>query len=107
MNKIWNYKGKCFPFDITEDTCYSLVKSGIENLQRTLQARGDNQLPYSVCKDVDKFFDTVFGSGAGQTICGKQSGADEHITAYVSFISFLCSQVDEFSRLRISPEVAV
>lgn len=104
MEKIWNYKGRSFPFNITEENCYANVSRGLEKLSRAMNERDENGHNHSTCVDVKEFFDTVFGNGAGGIICGKQDGAEEHIAAYVCFISFLCAQVDEFSRLRVSLE---
>ena len=107
MEKIWNYRGRSFPFNITEDNCYTLVSQGLENLRVALNDEENRSPGHSTCDDVRAFFDTVFGNGAGLMICGKNSGCEDHIAAYVSFISFLCGQVDEFSRRRVTLEALV
>ncbi len=97
MNKIWEYRGREYPFDVTSDRCSFAVSHGLEELRSALE--GDGEHP-SVCGVIGRFFDTIFGVGAGKLVCGENDSAEEHISAYISFIGFLCAQVDDFSRIR-------
>jgi len=98
MNKIWEYRGREYPFDITSDSCCVTVGNGLRDLRHELE--GDETERLRVCRVISGFFDKVFGSGEGCAICGMSDSAEEHISAYISFIGFLCGQIDEFSRIR-------
>lgn len=105
MNKIWTYKGKDFSFDITEESCYKLVRRGLEELRSFIDGSDEENFVEGCCESVKRFFDTLFEIGAGEAICGRQKSVEAHISAYVSFISFLCAQVEQFSRLHAVLEV--
>lgn len=94
MNKIWEYMGREFPFDITSEECRRTVSDGFEELSRDIE---DNT---GICESVRCFFDKVFGGGAGCAICGDSDSAEAHISAYISFVGFMCAQADDFSRIR-------
>lgn len=94
MNKIWEYMGREYPFDITSAETRDSVCIGFEGLSR-VPDNGDG-----ICNGIAEFFDTVFGAGSGCKICGEADSAEAHISAYISFIGFMCGQVDEFARIR-------
>ena len=105
MDKIWTYKGKCHSFDITEEVSYALVSRGLNELRNFIDSSKEDGFAEGCCDNIKLFFDTLFGDGEGEVICGRKKSVESHISAYVSFISFLCAQVEEFSRLRMLFEV--
>ncbi len=98
MNKKWEYMGREYPFDITRESCFVSVSRGIADLSHAL--RCDISGGISVCDIIRAFFDGLFGEGEGKAICGEEVSAEKHISAYISFIGFLCSEIDGFSKIR-------
>ena len=107
MNKIWTYKGKNYSFDITEESCYALVSRGLHELQEFINYSDKEDFADGCCESIKHFFDTLFEAGAGEAICGRKKSVESHVSAYVSFISLLCAQVEEFSALRTAIGVRI
>ena len=98
MNKIWEYMGKSYPFDIMRQSCFISVSRGIADLSHAL--RCETMGGASLCEVIRVFFDGLFGEGEGVAICGDGDNAEKHISAYISFIGFLCTEIDACSRMR-------
>lgn len=94
MNKIWEYMGREYPFDITSAEMRNEVSLGFAELEQVAD-NGDG-----VCEAICGFFDRLFGKGVGITVCGEADSAEAHIAAYISFIGFMCAQIDQFSQMR-------
>ena len=98
MNKIWEYMGKRYPFNIMRESCFVSVSRGIADLSHALRCNTVGGA--SLCEVIREFFVGLFGEGAGKDICGDVDNAQKHISAYISFIGFLCAEIDACSPMR-------
>ena len=105
MNKIWEYMGKSYPINIMRQSCFISVSRGIADLSHAL--RCESMSGASLCEVIRVFFDGLFGEGEGVVICGDEDNAEKHILAYISFIGFLCAEIDACSRMREELETRI
>ncbi|MBE6626220.1 MAG: hypothetical protein E7628_03420 [Ruminococcaceae bacterium] len=98
MNKKWEYMGRCYPLNIMCESCFLSVSRGIAELSHALRCGTIGSA--SLCDVIRVFFDSLFGDGEGTAICGEGDNAEKHISAYISFIGFLCAEIDAYSRMR-------
>ena len=71
MNKIWEYMGKSYPFNIMRESCFVSVSRGIADLSHALRCNTVGGA--SLCEVIREFFDGLFGEGAGMDICRKMT----------------------------------
>lgn len=98
---VWTWNGREYPFDISESESMARMNDGLNELRFDNENLGMAGLVGSSalreqCMIIRKFFDTVFGEGMGEDICGKAYSASAHTMAYMEFILFVNSQVTAF-----------
>lgn len=113
MNHFWCFGGREYPFDISESDCMKKVGDALTTLKKLAdelenKAACANLAPHETideqCGMIGTFFDMIFGGGEGKKICGERHSLDRYSEAYMEFIVFLNSQVEEFSAMRESIE---
>lgn len=118
MNKIWNYGGRGYDFDITEASCVTRMAKALLQLKEDAERWeqrwfGQNGTPVSPdgalldgtmiaehCAEVRSFFDAMFGPGSGTAILGDSDSAQACDEAYMDFLCFAQMQVELFTRVR-------
>ncbi len=106
MNRIWNWNGHEYPFDVSDPACTEAVTEALAALEadaKRLEARPHlttSQTLRGHCAIVIRFFNTVFGEGAGREIIGSRDSAGVADEAYLDFIYFINGQIAAFSRIR-------
>ena len=101
MEHTWNWNGTEYPFDISESESMARMCEGLNALRGDIGMLGGEAVSASdtlreQCQIIRRFFDTVFGDGAGEAVCGEAYSADAHTTAYMEFILFVNAQVSAF-----------
>ena len=101
MEHTWNWNGTEYPFDISESESMARMCEGLNALRGDIGMLGGEAVSASdtlreQCQIIRRFFDTVFGEGAGEAVCGEAYSADAHTTAYMEFILFVNAQVSAF-----------
>ncbi len=102
MNKIWNYGGNDYRFDISERECMEKINSALGSLREDVcMAEGESTaaLIEGHCRMIASFFDTVFGEGSGRAICGDTESAEAYSAAYLDFIMFVSAEVNSFAAM--------
>lgn len=118
MNKIWNYGGREYDFDITEAGCVTRMAKALLQLKEdaerweqrwfgqdgstvsTDRALPDGAMIAEHCAEIRRFFDVLFGPGSGSAILGDSDSAQTCDEAYMDFLCFAQMQVDLFNRIR-------
>lgn len=98
---IWVWNGNEYPFDISESESMAKMNEGLQALRvdnERLCAEGHigSDALRLQCMIIRKFFDSVFGDGMGEAVCGKPYSASAHTMAYMEFILFVNAQVNAF-----------
>ncbi len=107
MNRIWNYNGREYRFDISEKACVERLSDALRTLREDVGAADSTAAAIEKhCGMIAAFFDTVFGEGCGREICGAAESAEAYSEAYVDFIMFVNSEVNSFASLREEIETA-
>ncbi len=101
MNHIWVYGGRELPFDVSESECMERISDALATLRNRIDALGRENASASAnireqCEIIRSFFDTVFGGGYGEEVCGHEMSAEAHLMAYMEFIAFVDAQVKAF-----------
>lgn len=101
MEHIWKTGGREYYFDVSESESMDKLNGALAALCGECGESGDpaaNTLEKH-CAMIGRFFDTVFGDGAGTEICGQRHSAEQYTMRYVDFIVFVNRQVEAFSAM--------
>lgn len=98
---VWVWNGHEYPFDISESDSMAKMNEGLLALRvdnERLCAAGHigSDALREQCMIIRKFFDSVFGEGMGEAVCGIPYSASAHTMAYMEFILFVNAQVNAF-----------
>ncbi len=108
MIKQWTWNTVTYPFDVSEAGCMGRLLAALEglraNLSRFRREQDADDLLSCHCGILQEFFDEIFGDGAGADLCGKALSAEAYSRAYIDFMDFVNSQIDELNRLRKEAE---
>ena len=103
MEHIWKTSGREYYFDVSESESMDRLNGALSELCKEC---GDDGSGSSVggtiethCAMIGRFFDSIFGEGAGAEICGKRHSAEQYTMRYVDFIVFVNRQVEAFSAM--------
>ncbi len=103
MEHIWKTSGREYYFDVSESESMRKLNTALAELcgecdgAKTSGGVGDTIENH--CAMIGRFFDNVFGKGAGDEICGQRHSAEQYTMRYVDFIVFVNRQVEAFSAL--------
>lgn len=108
MERVWNYGGRAYDFDITEAACVSRMTKALAMLKqdtaawedRWLDGKQDDSMVVEHCASIRRFFDGLFGEGEGGLITGGADSAAVCDEAYLDFLCFAQMQIDVFTRIR-------
>jgi len=103
MEHIWNAGGREYYFDVSESESMNKLNNALAALCAEC-GEGDNNGSAGGaiehhCSIIGRFFDSVFGEGAGKEICGERRSAEQYTMRYVEFIVFVNRQVEAFSAM--------
>ncbi|MBQ2726962.1 MAG: hypothetical protein IJF78_14765 [Clostridia bacterium] len=102
MEHIWNIGGREYFFDVSESETMNRLNGALASLcedctQPEGKEAGDTIRHH--CTMIGRFFDSIFGEGAGRDICGERLSAEVYTMRYVDFIVFVNRQVEAFSAM--------
>lgn len=103
MEHIWNVSGRAYEFDVSDSECMKKLNHALTVLcEECADSAEITEVGGTIehhCTMIAAFFDTVFGEGAGEAICGVRHSAEQYTLKYVDFIVFVNRQVEAFSEL--------
>ncbi len=102
MEHIWKTGGREYYFDVSEGEAMDRLNAALASLTEECTVQSGTSVGGTIenhCAVIGRFFDAVFGEGAGREICGERRSAEQYTMCYVDFIVFVNRQVEEFSAL--------
>lgn len=103
MMNAWHYSGGEYPFDISEAGCIQRLTEALASMKEKPEGDAADQVESHCCM-IAEFFDTLFGEGAGECICGRVMSGQAYSEAYLNFIAYIREQIDSLTRLRAETE---
>lgn len=103
MMRTWNYGGDEYPFDISEAGCIQRLAEALASMKEKPEGDAAEHMETHCCM-IAEFFDTIFGEGSGERICGSVMSAGTYSEAYLDFIAYIREQIDSLTRLRAETE---
>lgn len=106
MNTVWSWGGCEYDFDVSDAACAEALAKAVGNMggAEYTDGAGVAELIRIHCRLISGFFDTLFGEGAGETICGKAKNARLYSEAYIDFICFVNYQISSMMKLKNETE---
>jgi len=103
MEHIWKTGGREYFFDVSESESMRKLNGALASLCGECggaeSGEGVGDTIENHCAMIGRFFDSIFGEGAGDAICGQRRSAEQYTMRYVDFIVFVNRQVEAFSAM--------
>ena len=104
MMRTWHYGGGEYPFDISEAGCIQRLAEALAPMKTESTEDGAAEHIETHCCIIAEFFDTIFGEGSGERICGSIMSAGAYSEAYLDFIAYIREQTESLIRMRAETE---
>ncbi len=101
MTAVWTWHDEALSFDICDGGCIAKLTDALGVLNDAEEQDAENG-KQAYCRMVSRFFDTLFGVGAGARICGEDE--DRCSAAFLSFARFVRDQLEELRQIREEAE---
>lgn len=100
----FEYNGAEYEFDVRDADCSELFEnavSAMEEDEKNIPKTGKvSDIIRAQCAMIKKFFDGVFGEGAGVAICTEKSNVSVCYDAYEKFLLMVREQKDDITNAK-------
>ncbi len=102
IETVFKCNGVEYPFDARDADYAEKFEKALENMtetEKTLPKEGRLSVIYRAhCDTIKRFFDDIFGEGAGVAICTERSNVTVHYDAYDELLKLVRHQRNDVSR---------
>lgn len=101
---VWHYRGREIPFDVADAGCAERLTEALSHIGDRTGGKSVPEVIEAHCGMIETFFDTLFGTGIGEALCGTDRSAAAYSEAYLDFAAFVQRQTERLEEQRREAE---